>query len=125
MNTTADSERVIRKQAALFDVATHAVIATTLDGRIVYWSRGAERLYGWPAADVIGKNIVDVTPSDQAVDEASHIMAELRRGGTWSGEFRVRSRTQEVFAVSVRDLPIRDAHGELIGIIGISSRAKH
>ena len=62
----AEAERAaaaLRFQAHLLDAVGEAVIATDLAGRITHWNPSAERLYGWPAGEVLGRDILDVTPS--------------------------------------------------------------
>ena len=112
----------IRRHAALFDTRRQAVIGTTLDGEVVYWNDAAERLYGWKAAEVQGKSVVDLTPSLGAREQAEAIMERLREGRSWSGEFSVCDRSGVEFNVFVRDIPVQDEGGKLIGIVGISSR---
>jgi PAS domain S-box-containing protein len=114
------TNNAIREAAEVFDIPGQAVIGTMLDGTIVYWNLGAEVLYGWPSADVIGRNILDVTPSDMSVAEGEGIMKALQKGHTWTGEFGARTRSGRSVTVHVRDVPVRDSSGELIGIIGIS-----
>ena len=117
---TADA---IREGATFFDIPGQAVIGTTLDGRIVYWNAGAETLYGWPAPEVLGRDILAVTPSDLSAAQGQAIMSALQKGHTWTGEFSARTRSGRSVTVHVRDVPVRDSHGDLIGIIGISKRA--
>lgn len=110
----------VRKAAADFDIPGQAVIGTALDGRIVYWNRGAVDLYGWPEAEVIGRNVLEVTPSTVSAEQGRRILEQLQNGRTWSGEFGVQTRAGELFTVHVRDVPVRDSNGDLVGIIGIS-----
>ena len=53
-------------ECQLLNALGDAVIATDLNGSIVFWNLAAERLYGWRASDVEGRNILDVTPSSQS-----------------------------------------------------------
>src|SRR4051812_37179359 len=48
-------EERIREQAALLDEARDAIVVRALDNRIIFWNKGAERLYGWTPAEVIGR----------------------------------------------------------------------
>lgn len=114
------TSNAIREAAEVFDIPGQAVIGTMLDGTIVYWNLGAEVLYGWPAADVVGRNILDVTPSDMSAAQGEGIMKALQKGHTWTGEFSARTRSGRSVMVHVRDVPVRDSNGELSGIIGIS-----
>jgi PAS domain S-box-containing protein len=111
----------IRHTAQLFDTEQQAVIGTVLSGEIVYWNRAAERLYGWHASEVIGRNIVEVTPSDMSREQAEAIMRNLRLGRSWKGSFLVRARDGREFRAQVRDLPVQAADGELVGIVGTST----
>jgi PAS domain S-box-containing protein len=66
------AEERIRQQASLLDQAQDAILVCDLEFRIIYWNKSAERIYGWAAAEVFGKNICDVLcESDQTqIDEA-------------------------------------------------------
>lgn len=97
-----------------------AVIATRLDGTIIYWNLFAEQLYGWFAADMLGRNIVDIVVPSQSATQGEQIMTELSQGKSWSGEFKVRRADGNVFTALVIDSPLYNEHGKLIGIVGVS-----
>lgn len=111
----------IRSHALLFDTSRQAVIATTLTGEIVHWNRAAEEIYGLPAGEVCGRYVNDVTPTNLSREDGERIMRALQAGRTWSGRFSVRTRSGEEFEVDVRDIPVRDPRGEIVGIIGVST----
>ena len=115
-----DVLETIAAHARLFDIATEAVIATTTSGEIVYWNDTATRLYGWPRDEVLGRNILDVTPTEATREQAAEIMQSLLAGRSWSGEFGVRRRNGDYFLARVQDIPVRLQSGELAGIIGVS-----
>lgn len=58
-------------EAALLRAIDQAVIATDLDGTIIFWNRFAEELYGWKSEEVLGQNILEVTPTAQSRDAAA------------------------------------------------------
>lgn len=98
----------------------HAVITTDPDGVIEVWNPAAERLYGWAAADVLGRNVAEVTVPEISRETAEDIMRALRAGVSWSGGFPVRRKDGTVFSALVTDTGVyRD--GELVAIIGIST----
>ena len=97
-----------------------AVIVTDPQGIIQFWNPAAETLYGYLAAEVIGKPIYQVTVSEHTQKEAQIIMDLLRSGRSWSGEFMVKDRSGRRFLAHVTDTPLQDVHGTLTGIIGIS-----
>jgi PAS domain S-box-containing protein len=116
-----NAEEQIRFQARLLDAAGQAIIATNPQGRIVYWNRAAEELYGWSKEEVMGRPIADVTPSEQMLERAEEIMSELRAGRSWSGEFVVQRKDGSTFPAMVTDTPVHDEQGNLAGIIGVST----
>jgi PAS domain S-box-containing protein len=107
-------------QARLLDAVQEAVITTDLEGRVLYWNRFAESLYGWTAEEAIGRHVVELkgAPNDQ--ESAEKVMAVLQAGGTWSGELLLRRRDGTTFPAHVSDGPVHDDAGNLIGIVGIS-----
>ncbi|WP_426105127.1 putative bifunctional diguanylate cyclase/phosphodiesterase [Massilia sp. TSP1-1-2] len=115
------ADRQMRLQQNLLASVEQAVIATDLAGTILFWNPFAERLYGWPAAEVLGRNIVDVTPTELNQTQAVDIMARLQQGESWSGDFDVRHRSGRILPVHVTDSPLRNERQQLIGVIGIST----
>lgn len=97
-----------------------AVITTDLDGVVIYWNPAAEELYGWTAAEAVGRNIATLTVPQVAQQVAADIMAALRDGVAWSGGFPVTRKDGTRFPALVTDSGIyRD--GSLIGVIGVST----
>ena len=115
------AEEQIRFQARLLDAVGQAIIATNPQGTIIYWNRAAEELYGWPKEEVMGRPIVEITPSEEMLERAEEIMSELRAGRSWSGEFVVQRKDGSTFAAMVTDTPVHDEQGNLAGIIGVST----
>lgn len=110
----------LRFQASVLDAVEQAVIATNLDGTIRYWNRFAERLYGWSAEEVLGRHVGVVTPHDTSMEQAATILAQLRTGRSWSGEFMVQRRDGAAFPAHVSDSPLYASDGRLVGYVGIS-----
>ena len=114
------AEEEIRFQAHLLNTVEQAVIATDLSGTIKYWNRFAESLYGWSAADAIGRNIMEIIPAATTQEQAEEIMSQLKAGRSWSGEFVVRRRDGTIFPAMITDTPINDEHGNIVGMVGVS-----
>ncbi|MBA3804191.1 MAG: PAS domain S-box protein [Acidobacteria bacterium] len=114
------AEESIRFQAHLLDTVEQAVIATDLSGTIKYWNRFAESLYGWPAAEAVGRNVMDITPASTTQEQAAQIMSQLQAGRSWAGEFIVRRRDGTIFPALITDTPINDEDGKIVGIVGVS-----
>lgn len=107
-------------QARLLDAVEQAVIATDLDGQIIYWNAFAEQLYGWAATEVIGRNVLEFAPSGKTKDRAAEILEILKRGESWSGEMLMCRRDGSEFAAMITDSPITNSKGQLIGVVGVS-----
>ncbi len=79
------NEQQLAKQAGLLDLSSDAIIVRDLDGGILYWNRGAERLYGWTREEALGKNI-HLFLNTQFPESLERITAELFHSGRWTGE---------------------------------------
>src|ERR687888_1560731 len=110
----------IRFQAGLLDAVDQAVIATDTEGIITYWNRFAERLYGWSAPEVIGRNILDVTRAQGSPRAAAEMRSRWQHGERWTGECLVQHRDGRSFPVLVTDSPIYNSQEVLIGVVRIS-----
>ena len=104
----------------LLNALGDAVIATDMNGYIIFWNRAAEHLYGWTADEVTGRHILDVTPNKQSRAAAAVIFDRLTKGESWSGEFETRHKDGRALLVAVNDSPVRDPAGKLTAIVGVS-----
>ena len=124
LKTENGLDRVIRVAQRLEQEIAHgdsqAVIATDVAGSICYWNEGAERLYGWSAEEVLGRNVTDVTPAEEVRASADGILSALATGHSYRGEFKVRRRDGTSFIATVVDTPVRGDTGELVGVVGVS-----
>ncbi|MGJ3247613.1 MAG: hybrid sensor histidine kinase/response regulator [Elainellaceae cyanobacterium] len=99
IETRRKSEAKIREQAALLDVATDAIWVQNPDGRITFWNRGAERLYGWTAAEAIGQNAN--TLLYRRFSELDDIQSAVAEQGQWHGElYQITQNGQTVVVES-------------------------
>jgi PAS domain S-box-containing protein len=79
------AEDATARQAELIDLSPDAIIVRKLDGTITFWSKGAERLYGWTKEEAIGQD-VNVLLKTQLPQSLKEIQNELKIKGKWSGE---------------------------------------
>jgi len=107
--------------AAIVGSSDDSIIGTRLDGTIVSWNPGAERLYGYSAGEAIGRSIEMLVPPGRE-DEPHRNLERIRAGGrvTRYETFRRRKDGTEV-EVSVTVSPIRDAGGAIVGTSSIAS----
>jgi PAS domain S-box-containing protein len=103
--------------AHLLDHAPAAIIATDIDGKILYWNRGAESLYGWSATEALGEDIVDLLVAERG---QTGIAGRLDAGKPWEGEqWRLR-RDGSRFLAHVAVTPVFDTSGKQVARIGVS-----
>jgi PAS domain S-box-containing protein len=105
----------VRLLAAIVESSDDAIVSKTLDGTIQSWNAGAERLFGYAAAQAVGRHISLVIPPDR-LSEEDHIIALLKAGQRidhFETE-RVRADGRRI-VVSLTISPIRDADGVVVG----------
>jgi PAS domain S-box-containing protein len=100
----------IREQAALIDQASDAILVCDLADRITFWSRGAEKLYGWPAADVRGRAAADLLFKTRPAELAEAERA-VAAAGRWEGELPQVTRDGREIVVASRWTLLHDAAG--------------
>jgi two-component system sensor kinase FixL len=101
--------------AAIVESSDDAIIAKDLRGTVLAWNRGAERMYGYTAAEIIGRPISILIPPDQP-DELVDIMARLARGERVEHYETVRvTRDGRRIDVSLSISPVKDAGGRVVG----------
>lgn len=105
-----ENEERLREQATLLDEAREAIFVCDLDLRITYWNRGAERVYGWTAKEVIGKGMIPL------IDKNSNRIAEARsktiETGEWLGEVDRLSKAGKPLTVQGHWTLVKDERGE-------------
>ena len=114
------SEREARFHSRLLDEVDAAVIATDLKGTVSHWNGYAERLFGYPREEAVGRNLAELGVIDDP-DFVARRMRVLRDGQTFEGEFRARRSDGSEFACYARDAPILDDDGNLTGFVGVAS----
>ena len=101
--------------AAIVDSADDAIISKSLDGTITSWNRAAQKVFGYTAAEAIGRPIALIIPLDRLAEEAD-IIRRLRRGESVDHFETVRvAKGGRSVVVSVSISPLRNAAGEIVG----------
>ena len=101
--------------AAIVESSDDAIVSKTLDGVITSWNQGAERLFGYTAAEAIGRPIFLIIPADRT-EEEHDVLARLRRGERIDHFETVRqAKDGRRIPVSLTVSPIRDQRGRIIG----------
>jgi PAS domain S-box-containing protein len=109
------AEAVREHLAAVVDSSDDAIISKDLSGIINAWNRGAEKIFGYPAAEAVGKPMTMLMPPDR-VNEEPAILTRIQRGESVEHFETVRVRKDGTkIDVSVTISPIRDVNGAIVG----------
>ena len=109
------AEQAAEHLASIVESSDDAIVSKDLDGIIRTWNRGAERLFGYKAAEVIGRPITILIPPDR-LDEEPGILARIRRGERVDHYETVRRHKDgSLIDISLTVSPMRDAKGAIVG----------
>ena len=112
-------EAVLAYLASIVESSDDAIVSKTLDGVVTSWNGGAQRLYGYSAAEAIGQPVSMLVPPDRP-NELLQVLTRLRRGEHVEPYETVRVRKDgRLVQVSVTVSPLRDALGAIIGASAI------
>jgi PAS domain S-box-containing protein len=114
------AEEQIRYQANLLENVNDAIIAADLNYRITSWNKAAEKMYGYKAEEVIGKEISEVVKVEFPGLTREQVRQILQEKGFWKGEAIHYNRFGEKIYVSSSLSIIRDINGNPIGTVGIN-----
>ena len=108
-------EARIAHLAAVVDASSDAILSKSLDGTIRSWNASAERIFGYTAEEMVGRNIRLLIPDERQAEE-DEILARLRRGDYIEHYETVRlTKDGRPLEVSLSISPIRDASGQITG----------
>jgi PAS domain S-box-containing protein len=118
-NSNRELERKAAIGLAIVESSEDAIVAKDLDGTILSWNAGAERLLGFTADDVVGRNIRSFIPADQLTEE-DFILDQVKKGKTLDHfETRRPRKDGDLIDVSLKVSPIRDRAGKVISCMVI------
>jgi PAS domain S-box-containing protein len=114
------AEDKIREQAALLDITTDAIFVQDLEHRILFWNKGAERLYGWDAATALGKNAIKLLyQPGETIPQFAAIETTLFQEGQWQGELQHVTSSGKTIIVESRWSLVRDETGNPQSILTV------
>jgi len=101
--------------AAIVESSDDAIISKTLEGVVTSWNRGAQRIFGYSAEEVVGQHISLLMPPER-VEDMRRILERVRRGERVDHyETKRRTKDGRIIDVSLTVSPVRDADGNIIG----------
>jgi PAS domain S-box-containing protein len=107
--------------AAIVASSSDAIVSESLNGHMLTWNGGAEKLYGYSPEEMSGRSMSLLVPPGQ-LDELPGILERLKGGEQWIDQFettRLRKDGSKI-EVSIKISPIRDASGTIVGVASIA-----
>jgi PAS domain S-box-containing protein len=109
-----------QRLCAIVESSDDAIVAKDLNGMILSWNRGAERIFGYKADEVVGQHISLLSVPNRA-DESPHILERLKRGERVE-HYKTERRAKDgrILTVSLTVSPLFDPHGVMIGVSAVA-----
>ena len=112
---------ILREQARLLDLARDAILVLDLEGRVRFWNKGAEHLYGWTAEEITSVKVdTRYCGSQTAADKERKAWLALDRG-EWIGELRHVAKNGKTVLVQSRWTLVRDGQGQPEAVLVINT----
>jgi len=113
------TEDKIAEQAAVLDKARDAIAIHDLDGKILFWNKSAELLYGWKHDETIDRNVTPLIYADASVFEEAN--RQVLQHGEWSGEIRQFTKDRRELNVEAHWTLLRDKNGLPKSVLAINT----
>jgi PAS domain S-box-containing protein len=111
-SSTADAKSLL---AAIVESSADAIVSKDLNGIVTSWNAGAEQVFGFTAAEMIGQSIMRIIPDDRQGEEAS-IISRIRAGERVEHFDTIRRRKDgSRIPISVTVSPVRNSEGRIVG----------
>nr|WDA42959.1 tyrosine-protein kinase receptor UFO [Fagopyrum tataricum] len=94
------------------------------DRRIIYWNRTAENLYGYSAAEALGRDVLDLLIDEKDFSVANSTIRRVMLGENWTGQIPVKNKMGRRMVMVATETPFYNDDGTLIGVICVSSDAR-
>jgi two-component system, cell cycle sensor histidine kinase and response regulator CckA len=115
------AEQKIREQAALLDIATDAILVQDLQGKILFWNKGAENLYGYSATEAVGRFVSLFGDAEDLPQFRELAKAILLSTGSWQGELEQVGKDNKKVVVESRWTLVRDRTGQPTSILVVNT----
>lgn len=113
------AEEQIAEQAALLDKARDAILVRDLEGKILFWNKGAERVYGWTREEVMAVNVDSLLYTDQ--ERFKEVNRLTLCQGEWQGELQHLTKDRPAITVEAHWTLIRDNEGRPKSVLAINT----
>lgn len=110
-----EADEAVHRLAAIVESSDDAIIGKDLDGTILSWNQGAERMYGYRAEEIVGRSIYAIVPAERR-EEVARYLEHVRQGKPIQHHETVRmTRAGALVDVALTVSPIRNERGEIVG----------
>ena len=108
------AESMVQQQSDILNRAREAIFITDLDDSILYWNAGAERIFGWPSAEAMGRKISELLEknAEDGDNQLQRSRTQTAEKGEWHGEMRLYDRKGGVLFVELRRSLVSDSGGK-------------
>ena len=108
------ADQIGQRLASMIELSDDAIVSKNLDGTITSWNKGAERIFGYTAAEAVGQSITILIPSEHQQEET--ILERIRRGQRVDPFETVRRRKDgSLIDISLTVSPVKNEQGEIVG----------
>ncbi len=109
----------LEEHTTLLDTTADAVVVYDLEGRVVFWNRAAEKIYGWTRDEALGRHLAeDLYADPKKFQETSKITLEK---GEWSGDLRSLSKDRRELIMETRWSVLREKDGRPKSVLGVKT----
>ena len=110
------AEIALIRLAAIIECSDDAIIGKDLSSIVTSWNKGAEKIFGYPADEMVGASIMRLIPADRR-DEENQILEKIKRGESVKHFETLRQiKSGRLIDVSITASPIKDVTGEIVGV---------
>jgi len=110
----------LKQRAKAFDYLFDAVVVTDLQGVIIDWNTGSEKLYGYSKKEAIGQSVSILHVPDDSEHITSEVISAVEKSGKWSGEIRMLHKDGHIGWIESMCIPFFDENEQMIGALGIN-----
>jgi len=114
-----EAEERIAEQATFLDKAQDAIFVRNLEGKMLFWNKGAERMYGWTRQEVVDRNVDEILYTEPTKLAEAYRLTVSR--GDWHGELKHFTKGKEELVIESRWTLIRDHAGRPKSVLAINT----
>jgi len=114
------AERKIQQQAELLDKAHDAISLRSLEGKILYWNKAAELIFGWTREEILGKS-AELIHAEENISAFKEALKTVVDTGEWIGEFETKTKDGGDLIIDSHWTLVNNAEGKPTSILSIST----